>query len=73
MDPSQLNPQRTPEQTGEQSRFVDVRFPAQWSSDAAQIQRALAKSVGCKAEELGEFRVVRKNLDARKRPVQAVW
>lgn len=73
MEPSQLNPQRTPEQTGEQSQFVDVRFPAQWSSDAAQIQRALAKSLGCKEEALGEFRVVRKNLDARKRPVQAVW
>ena len=67
------NDQRTPNQTGEPARFVDVRFPAQWSSDAARIQRVLAKSVGCRESELGEYRVVRKNLDARKRPVQAVW
>ena len=73
MDPSQKNPQRSPEQTGENSRFVDVRFPAQWSADEAKIQRVLAKAVGCNEQELGEFRVVRKNLDARKRPVQAVW
>ena len=65
--------QRTPNQTGEPARFVEVRFPAQWSSDAARIKRVLAKSVGCSESELGEYRVVRKNLDARKRPVQAVW
>ncbi len=65
--------QRAPNQTGELVRFVEVRFPAQWSSDAARIKRVLAKSVGCSESELGEYRVVRKNLDARKRPVQAVW
>ena len=63
----------SPNQTGEPARFVEVRFPAQWSSDAARIKRVLAKSVGCSESELGEYRVVRKNLDARKRPVQAVW
>ena len=73
MDSTDTNDQRTPNQTGEPARFVDVRFPAQWSSDAARIQRVLAKSVGCRESELGEYRVVRKNLDARKRPVQAVW
>ena len=73
MASTDTNDQRTPNQTGEPARFVDVRFPAQWSSDAARIQRVLAKSVGCRESELGEYRVVRKNLDARKRPVQAVW
>ena len=52
---------------------MDVRFPAQWSADEEKIQRVLAKAVGCNEQELGEFRVVRKNLDARKRPVQVVW
>ena len=73
MASNDTNDQRVPNQTGEHARFVDVRFPAQWSSDAARIQRVLAKSVGCSESELGEYRVVRKNLDARKRPVQAVW
>ena len=73
MASTDTNDQRVPNQTGESARFVDVRFPAQWSSDAARIQRVLAKSVGCRESELGEYRVVRKNLDARKRPVQAVW
>jgi len=73
MASTDTNDQRTPNQTGEPARFVDVRFPAQWSSDAARIQRVLAKFVGCRESELGEYRVVRKNLDARKRPVQAVW
>lgn len=73
MASNDTNDQRVPNQTGEPARFVDVRFPAQWSSDAARIQRVLAKSVGCSESELGEYRVVRKNLDARKRPVQAVW
>lgn len=61
------------EHTSLPPRFVDVRFPAQWSSDEGRIRRVLAKSVGCQESELGEYRVVRKNLDARKRPVQAVW
>ena len=69
MDPSQKT-SSAPNQTGENSRFVDVRFPAQWSADEEKIQRVLAKAVGCNEQELGEFRVVRKNLDARKRPVQ---
>ena len=65
MASTDTNDQRTPNQTGEPARFVDVRFPAQWSSDAARIQRVLAESVGCRESELGEYRVVRKNLDAR--------
>jgi uncharacterized FAD-dependent dehydrogenase len=55
------------------AQMVDVRFPAQWSTDEAQIEKALAQSLGCRLSDLGEYRVVRKNLDARKRPVQAVW
>ena len=73
MASNDTNDQRAPNQTGEPARFVDVRFPANWSFDAARIQRVLAKSMGCRESELGEYRVVRKNLDARKRPVQAVW
>lgn len=73
MDQSHTSDSNEMEHTSSPPRFVDVRFPAQWSSDQGRIQGVLAKSLGCRESELGEYRVVRKNLDARKRPVQAVW
>jgi uncharacterized FAD-dependent dehydrogenase len=52
---------------------VDVRFPAQWCTDAGRVRRVLAQALGCDENSFGAYRVLRKNLDARKRPVQAVW
>lgn len=66
-NPSALEPSGAP------VRVVDVRFPANWSTDDRRVRQVLADALGCQPDSLGEFRVLRKNLDARKRPVQAVW
>ncbi len=73
MDLDQTSEDHKTDQTGGMSRFVDVRFPAKWSTDKDQIERVLAKSIGCRQSNLGEYRVIRKNIDARRRPVHVVW
>lgn len=54
-------------------RTVDVRFPVQASGDPDRVREAVAKSLGCRVDAIADYRVVRKNLDARKRPVLAMW
>lgn len=55
------------------SRLVDIRFPVQVSGDPARVRQAIAKTMGCRVDVISDYRVVRKNLDARKRPVLAMW
>ena len=50
-------------------RRVEVRVPARDAADPAAVAAAVAAAAG---GAVGEFRVVRRNLDARRRPVQAV-
>ena len=55
------------------ARLVDIRFPVQVSGDPARVRQAIAKTMGCRVDAISDYRVVRKNLDARKRPVLAMW
>jgi len=59
--------------SGSETQFIDVRFPVEWSGDESKIREVVAEAMGCSEERLGKYRVVRKNLDARKRQVMAVW
>jgi len=52
---------------------VEVRMPAKWTEDDEKIREALLSALAWPSERLGEFRVQRKNLDARQREVKAVW
>ena len=52
---------------------VEVCFPAHLVDDANVLAQEVASAAGWSLEELGDFRVIRKNLDARHRPVKALW
>lgn len=52
---------------------VEVRMPAQITKEADQVREAIANALVWPIDRLGEFRVLRKNLDARQRVVRAVW
>ena len=53
--------------------MVEVRMPAQVTADPALVREAVAEALVWPIERLGEFRILRKNLDARQRVVRAVW
>ena len=48
-------------------------MPAEVTIDPARVREAVAEALDWPLERLGEFRVLRKNLDARQRVVRAVW
>ncbi|MDB4694280.1 FAD-binding protein [Flavobacteriales bacterium] len=52
---------------------VEVRLPAEWTEDASKLREALLGALSWPSDRLGAFQVLRKNLDARQRPVRAVW
>ena len=52
---------------------VEVRLPAEWAEDASKLREALLGALSWPSDRLGEYQVLRKNLDARQRPVRAVW
>ena len=52
---------------------VEVRMPAEVAVNPARLREAIAEALVWPVERLGEFRVLRKNLDARQRIVRAVW
>ena len=60
-------------QSDSETQYIDVRFPVEWSGDESKIRKVVAEGMNCAEERLGKYRVVRKNLDARKRQVMAVW
>lgn len=53
--------------------LVEVVMPAEWTENDDKVREALLNALVWPSERLGEFRVTRKNLDARQRPVKAVW
>ncbi|MDE0870776.1 MAG: FAD-binding protein [Flavobacteriales bacterium] len=62
-------PQRILSPIGE----VEVRLPVEAAHQSESFRTAVAAAAGWTPEELGDYRVIRKNLDARHRPVQAMW
>jgi hypothetical protein len=50
-------------------RRLEVRLPARDAVDPAAVERAVAEAFG---GPVGAYRVVRRTLDARRRPVRAV-
>lgn len=56
---------------------VEVRLEAAKARDEQFVRKAVARAVvnatGWREEEVGEWRLVRRTLDARKKPVKAVW
>lgn len=55
------------------STVIDVRFPVQWTVHDAKIRQAIGEALHWPASEVGPYRVLRKNLDARKRSILAIW
>ncbi|MDA0304118.1 MAG: FAD-binding protein [Bacteroidetes bacterium] len=52
---------------------VEVCFPANLAAQPDVVAQEVADAAGWSREELGDYRVVRKNVDARRRPVKALW
>ncbi len=52
---------------------VEVCFPANLSTKKEVLAQEVADAAGWSLDELGDYRVVRKNLDARRRPVKVLW
>ena len=52
---------------------VEVQLPASLAAKEEILAQEVADAAGWLLDELGDFRVIRKNLDARRRPVKAVW
>ncbi|MDA0913006.1 MAG: FAD-dependent monooxygenase [Bacteroidetes bacterium] len=55
------------------SIIIDVRFPVEWSTDENLVRKAIAKELSWSPSDLGDYRVLRKNLDARKKTILAIW
>ena len=55
------------------SVVLDIRFPVQWIDDEQRIRGVIAQELLWNQDDVGPFRVLRKNLDARKRKILAVW
>lgn len=55
------------------SVVLDIRFPVQWIDDEQRIRGVIAQELLWNHDDVGPFRVLRKNLDARKRKILAVW
>lgn len=52
---------------------VEICFSANLAMRDDAVAQEVADAAGWSREELGEFRIIRKNLDARRRPVKALW
>lgn len=52
---------------------LEIRFPANETQDADAIRTRVLQSLGWNEGQLVDYRVLRKNLDARRKPVLAVW
>jgi uncharacterized protein len=55
------------------SVVLDIRFPVQWIDDEQRVRGVIAQELLWNQDDVGPFRVLRKNLDARKRKILAVW
>jgi len=55
------------------SVVLDIRFPVQWTDDEQRIRGVIAQELLWNREDVGAYRILRKNLDARKRKILAVW